>query len=206
MAFVAAPNIVMTEFRMILAGQKIENRVMINNEGSPTLSELQGYATLAWDWWENTYAASICTSCLLAGVVTTDMGVQNGQQYTYAPDTTTTGEVATIAMPNETSFCVTLSSGLRGRSARGRWFVAAIPDASRADANNLNATAAEAYRSAIQTLIDAVEALARHIVIVSYVSNKVPRPGGPVYFEVTNATITDTILDSQRRRKPGVGA
>lgn len=177
MPFVAAPNIVMMEFRMILAGQKIENRVMIDNLGSPTLAELQGYAELGWNWWENTYAAGICNTCLLASVVTTDMSVQNGQQYTYAPDTTTTGEITTIAMPNETAFCVTLSSGLRGRSARGRWFVGGIPDSYRADANNLNATNAEGYRSAVGALITAVAALARFIVIVSYITNNAPRVG-----------------------------
>jgi len=194
------------EFRMTLAGQKIENRVMIDNLGVPTLAELEGYAVLGWDWWENTYSVHIVEDCTLNSVVTTDMGNQNGLQFTYAPDTTTTGQSATQGMPNEVALCVTLSSGFRGRSARGRWYVAGIPESFRADANNITTTAAEGYRSDVQALIAAVDALARFIVVVSYISNNAPRVGGPVYFVVETAVVKDTIFDSQRRRKPGVGA
>jgi len=41
--------------------------------------------------------------------------------------------------------------------------------------------------------------------VVSYISNKVPRPGGPVYFPVVSFQYEDLVVDSMRRRKPGVG-
>jgi len=205
MAFVAAPNIVMTEWRMVLANQKIENRVMVNNLGAPSEADLTAIAVLAWNWWEAELAPLVTTGCQLASVVTTDMGNLNGGQYTYAPDATTFGEVNASALPNEVAFCVTLQTASRGRSARGRFYVAALPLGFRLDDNNLTTAAAENYRAALQTLIDDLDTNGKQATIVSYISNKAPRPGGPVYFPILSAVVKDTILDSQRRRRPGIG-
>jgi len=206
MSFVAEPNIIQMEWRYTIAGQKCENRVNIDFLSEPNLSNLTSFATGAWNWWENTYSAWISDQVNLREVVATQMGIQNGVQYTYAPDTTTVGQITGECLPNETSFCVSLRSGVRGRSARGRWFVAGIPNAGRADTNNLNSTYAEGYRSSLQTYIDAIAANDVFVSIVSLRNNNAPRVGGPVYFIVTSAVIVDTVLDSQRRRKPGVGA
>jgi hypothetical protein len=206
MAFVPAPNIVMVEWRYTLFGQQCENRLHINHFGDPGPTELNSYAVNAWNWWELTYSPFIVDDCTLREVVATDIGVQNGEQVTYAPDTTTTGASIAFPLPNETSYCVSLRSASRGRSARGRWYVAGIPNNLLADANNLTSAAAENYRAALQTYINSVSAGAKAVVIVSYRTNNAPRPGGPVYFIVTSAVITDTVLDSQRRRKPGVGS
>lgn len=205
MPFVAAPNIVMVEWRYTVEGQRCENRMMVNHFGDPGATELAFYAQDAWDWWENDYSAHITDNVTLREVVTTDMSVQNGEQSTYAPDTTTAGLINTIALPNETSFCVSLRSSVRGRSARGRWFVVGIPVAARTGVNNLSDAYAEFYRASLQAYIDAHEANNKRATIVSYITNGAPRVGGPVYFVIESAVIVDTILDSQRRRKPGVG-
>jgi hypothetical protein len=205
MPFVPAPNIIMVEWRYVLAGQKCENRMMWDVLSVPSHPDLIAFATFAWDWWENTYAAQITTSCLLSAVVVTYMGDENGDQYTYAPDTTTTGDVSSQALPNETSLCISLRSGLRGRSARGRWYMCGIPIAALVDANNVSTTYASAAVAALQTLIDDVTTGGNLPSIVSYISNNAPRVGGPVYFTIETALLVDTVVDSQRRRKPGVG-
>jgi hypothetical protein len=171
----------------------------------PSHANLIDFAVFAWDWWELTYSANIVTAVNLREVVVTYMGDENGDQYTYAPDTTTTGTVSVTAMPNETSLCISLRSGLRGRSARGRWFMFGIPTTAMADANNVSGAYAAAAVGALQTLINDVTTGGNLPVIVSYVTNKAPRPGGPVYFTIETALLVDTIVDSQRRRKPGVG-
>lgn len=206
MAFVAAPNIVQIEWRYLIDGQHCENRLNIDNLGPPTSTDLDQLAVFAWNWWENTYSVDINALCTLSEVVATDMGLQNGSQFVYAPDTTTTGQLTGDAFPNETSFCVSLHSAVRGRSARGRWFVAAIDENSRNGTNLIGATTAEAWRASLQTYIDAIAATNRLVVIVSRVANGAPRVGGPVYFPVLSAAITDLVMDSQRRRKPGFGS
>jgi hypothetical protein len=206
MAFVAAPNIIQVEWRMLLFGQKIENRLMVDNLAEITPAVLESEAIRAWDWWEATYRAGIMDTCTLASVVATDMGEQNGSQFTYAPDTTTVGLLTGQSLPNETAFCISLHTASRGRSARGRWFVAGIHDDTRTDPNTVSATAAEEWRSSLQNYINLTVEAAKAVVIVSRFSNGVLRPGGPVYFPVTAAAVTDLILDSQRRRKPGFGS
>jgi hypothetical protein len=205
MPFIPAPNIVMIEWRMTLSGQKIENRLHLDVAGTPTQAALDAYAQFAWNWWENTYAPLIVNACLLREVVATDLSSINGLQSIYAPDATTTGGVNLQALPNEVAFCLSLHTAFRGRSARGRWYVGGIPNNALNDANNLTTAAAEAFRAALQVYIDVFDTGSIKPVIVSYRSNKALRPGGPVYFVIQSVVVTDTIVDSQRRRKPGVG-
>jgi len=204
MAFVPAPNIIMVEMRATNAGQKIENRVMINNQATVDAAALQAAAIACWDWWELTYAPLLPDEVNLREVVATDLSAVDGGQYTYAPDTTTTGEITGNVQPNEVSLCVSLRSDARGRSARGRFFFLAISQNSMQDANNVSDAFASSAAAALNTLISTL-APDTPLTIVSYRTNNAPRPGGPVYYEVVNAVVVDTVVDSQRRRKPGVG-
>jgi hypothetical protein len=206
MPFVPAPNIIQAEMRCTRDGQKIENRVMIDNLAVVDAGSLLEVATLVWDWWELTYAPLLPTTVTLNEVVTTDMSAIDGPQFTYAPDATTTGGIDGASLPNEVSLCVSLRSGNRGRSARGRFFFVGIPNTAMANTNNVSPTFAGNAASALQTLVNSIDTSGRLLVIVSYVSEGVPRVGGPVYYPVLSAVVVDTIVDSQRRRKPGVGA
>jgi hypothetical protein len=205
MAFVAAPNIIQVEWRQTLNGQKCENRMMIDWLSVPEHSNLLDVAVSGWNWWETTYSPLISAGVLLNSVVATYMGDINGDQATYAPDATTVGGVAGAGMPNETSFCLSLRSGFRGRSARGRWFMLGIPRSSMADDNNVSTGFADDSVSALQTFVNDVTAGGIKPVIVSFISEGIPRPGGPVYFVIETVLAVDTVVDSQRRRKPGVG-
>jgi len=206
MPFVPAPNIVMCEWRCTRNAQNIENRLMVDALTAPTPAILQGIATLAWDWWENNHANVIHTEVGLREVVTTDLSVQNGNQYTYAPDTTTVGLMGGFALPNEVSMCVSLRTGVRGRSARGRWYQLSVSDAQLNGTNTMSPAAMSAITTSVNALLTTIDNEGYAPVIVSYQSNGVPRPGGPVYFVITTASIVDPILDSMRRRKPGVGS
>lgn len=204
MAFVAAPNIIMAEARAISDGQHVENRFMCHSPSTITRQMLEDVAVAVWDWWENTYAGVLCSSVLLTEVVTTDMGEQNGEQFTYAPDTTTTGTFGGAPLPNEVSLCISLRTGVRGRSARGRYYQLCVGEEGRGSTNTVSTTYASASVAAGQALITALNDLAP-LTIVSYNANGGPRPGGPVYFEVIQAVLVDNVLDSMRSRKPGVG-
>lgn len=206
MPFVPAPQIIMVEFRYLLDEQLIENRVMVDNLAAVDATALQDTAILGWNWAETTLFPLISAACLLREVVATDLTTATGGQFTYAPDTTTVGGDGGAALPNECAYCISLRSASRGRSARGRFYIPAIPLAAMSDPNHLTPTAVSAFTSALQTLINNVDDAGQALVIVSYISNNAPRPGGPVYFPVVSAVATDDIIDSQRRRKPGVGS
>lgn len=206
MAFVPAPNIVQVEMRATRFGQHVENRLMVDVLTAPTAEICSELAQMFWDWWEESYAVVLSASTILTEVVATDMSQQNGAQVTYAPDTTTAGLRAATPLPNEVSLCVSLRTDSRGRSARGRFYALSVCQDQMADANTISVAAAGEYVAVVAGLMPIIRAAGYEPVIVSYRSNNAPRPGGPVYFPITGATLVDNIVDSQRRRKPGVGA
>jgi len=205
MPFVPAPNIMMVEARALLFGQQIENRFMCNNQGPVTLADLEAAAVAVWNWWELAYAVALPITVNLVEVLATDLTVQNGAQFTYAPDATTNGTVAGGQLPNECSVCVSLRSAVRGRSARGRFYTLAVPLSFMADENNITVAYQNQLAATGVSLRDNLAAIAP-LTIVSFFSNGILRPGGPVYFPVINALVVDRVVDSMRRRKPGVGS
>lgn len=205
MPFVPTPNVMEMEFRYVINAQKCENRIMVNNLGPVAFTDLQDLAVLGWNWWENVYSDNVGQNVLLSEVVVTDLTVQNGEQYSYAPDTTTTG-VKDAPLPNEVAFCISLRSNARGRSARGRWFAVSLSGNDRVDPNTLTTAYVGDLVLAMNNLRQLIDTAGKSWVIVSYRNNNAPRPGGPVFFAITGCVATDNIVDSQRRRKPGVGA
>lgn len=206
MPFVPAPNIVQVEWRCTRDGQQIENRLMVNMLAEPTHNQLVALADEMWDWWENIHSAHLAIGVLLREVVVTYLGEENGLQFSFAPDATTTGALSGAALPNECSFCVSLRSGNRGRSARGRWYTLSVVLDQMVSENYLTSTAVGLFVADLDALISTIGTLGYLPVIVSYRTNNAPRVGGPVYFVITNATAVDAGVDSMRRRKPGVGS
>lgn len=206
MAFVPAPNIAMVEWRCTRFAQQIENRIHVNLGGAPAAGDLMDLAIAMWNWWELDHSLGLASSVGLREVVVTYLGIAEGEQVTYAPDATTTGALGGIELPNEVSFCVSLRTGNRGRSARGRWYVLSLTNDLMLDPNNLNPTAVALFVADLNALRVIIEGLGYFHAIVSYRTGNAPRPGGPVYFIVTNASAVDSTVDSMKRRKPGVGS
>lgn len=205
MPFVPVINTMMVEIRYTLFGQHIENRIMVDNGTTVDAAALEAVAIDVWNWAEATLLPDLSDELLLNAVVATDLSASDGPQFTYAPDATTNGSVTGSMLPNEVAFCVSLHSTSRGRSARGRMFIPAIPVSSTSDANNLSTVAAGALVSDVQELLNTLTTGTRLPIIVSYISDGAPRVGGPVKYPIVSAVATDTLLDSQKRRKPGVG-
>ena len=190
---------------MTMDSQQVENRFMVDNLAPPDAAALEAAAIAAWDWWEGQLGPFLSTQLLLREVLATDLSAIDGAQFTYAPDTTTTGGVSGAVLPNEVALCVSLRTGNRGRSARGRMFVPGIPDAARDTVNTVSTTFAGNIIAAFDALLVAFPST-QPLVIVSYITGGAPRVGGPVYYIVTTPVLTDRILDSMRSRKPGVGS
>lgn len=203
MPFVAIPTVIMGEVRMLMAQQKIENRVMFSLGATVDVEAVTAVADLLRTWAEGTYMPLVTSSVELAQIVATDMSEQNGSQVSLPPTGVTIGGLGNAPMPNEVAFCVSLHTSSRGRSARGRFYAAGL-DKGVVNSNNVTS----AYRinivSAVQNLIDQAEAAGIPVVIASLRNNNAPRPT-PVLFNVLTAVATDDTVDSQRRRKPGVG-
>jgi len=205
MPYVPAPNLVLVEWRYTQLGQQTENTIHVDNLTAVDAAALEAIAIAAWNWWENDYSAQISSVVNLREVVATDLTTQDGAQFTYAPDTTTVGQNTGGVLPNEAAFCVSLRSASRGRSARGRWYVAGLPTQGQLDANHMASAWIGAVVGHMQGLISLFAGDGRAAVVASYVSNKMPRPGGPVYYPYVSAVAVDDVIDSMRSRRPGIG-
>lgn len=204
MPFVAVPNVVMVELRAQLDGQKIENRFNVRTPGAPNPTSVGAIATIVESWAVASYFPHLPDAVSLTEVVASDISVVGGVQITNVPATAVTGGAGSGALPNEVSFAVSLRTGLRGRSFRGRAYVLALLG-SFVVANRVNPVAIGQFTGAFNTLIGDLAAGGFELVIVSLRANNLPRPT-PISTQVTVAVSTDDIVDSMRRRKPGVGS
>lgn len=203
MPFVAAPNIVMAEFLAQKDGQLIENRVHVNMLAEPTLASMGTLSTALISWLTADYANRLPQEVNITALKLTSLHTQNAVQLTTPLNIV--GVVAGGAMPNEVSYCVSLRTGFIGRSARGRFYILGVPTGVMTLQNRINSAYRTNITNTVAALRTTISATGFLQVIVSFVSNGVPRPGGPVYFVVASATTTDDIVDSQRRRRPGIG-
>lgn len=207
MPFVAAPNIIQCEVRAILDGQRIENRINVNVHQQPTPALCNTVAVIVGNWVQTSYAPLLPIAVQLTEVYCKSLEEQNGPEHTFTYATPLFGGRVEEVLPNETTFCLSLRTGNIGRSARGRLYVLAISKVSQ-QGNRIAVADANNFRDACDTLRTTLSESEEPYdwTIVSYRANNAPRPGGPVYFPVTTVTYVDTILDSQRKRKPGNGS
>jgi len=203
MPFVAAPNIVMVEIIGLKDGQIIENRFHVNVFGEPTAGNLGTLNAAVQSWIVSDYLPRLPDEVAITEVRLTSLHEQNAIQL--SSPMSVSGSGTTGAMPNEVTLCVSLRSGFIGRSARGRFYLLGLPKDVMDTENRVLAAYRTAVASALQDLISTIQAAGFAMVIVSYITNGAPRAGGPVYFLVSTAVVTDDIVDSQRRRRPGVG-
>jgi hypothetical protein len=204
MAFVPAPNVVMAEVRALLDGQKIENRFMIDTLAAVTPSVVADVANIVNIWAQGEYFDHLPAAVSLAQVVATDMSDVAGAQHSIAPTGAFVGAIAEAPMPNEVSFCISLRTASRGRSARGRSYVLATTKET-VSGNLILAARADQHVADFNSLITAIGDAGWVWIIASYRADNAPRVGGPVYFPITNCLYTDLTVDSMRRRKPGNG-
>lgn len=203
MPFVPAPNVAMFEVVGTKDGQIIENRMYVDCLHAPTLGDLAGIRAIVLSWCNAHYAPLLPSEVTINMVRVTDVSQQNGAQD--IATVTIPGTVAGGALPNEVSFCVSLRSAVRGRSARGRWYMLGVAKSNVTAQNRVGGAYATAAVTALDQLITDLKFVNLQPIICSFVTNNAPRVGGPVYFILMNAVATDDVVDSQRRRRPGIG-
>lgn len=204
MAFIPVPDVAKVAIEQRLDGEPVVNTLHFYNANGWSNASLTTLATAVRGWWTDGLAPNLSTSLVLEQVVATDLSAQISPQATVDAGALLIGDVPGDCAPNNAALCVSLRSSFRGRSARGRNYVAGVPDSVR--------TRSRVTDSFITAIVDAYEQLitvgvntASTWVIVSLRSNKVPRAQG-VFLPVVNIVVTDNVLDSMQRRLPGRGA
>jgi len=204
MPFVAAPNIIECQFRGTLDGQQVMNRIHVNVTGTPTEGDCATVAAAAAQWWLDNVQDLVVVTASLREVFCKSLEEENGPQASFTAGLPASGTIDLDGLPNNCALCVSLRTGLSGRSARGRWFWYGFAD-TQANGSTVVGGVRDSIDAAMTNLLAVIEALSALWVIVSFIHNGAPRAGGPVYFVVTNIVIIDDTIDSQRRRLPGRG-
>lgn len=198
MAFQPVPDTAQVEIRMTLYGQQVENVVHFKATGLSGQDELDALADAVAEWYGDTYVNVLANDVvgreIYARMLDNAIDIQS-------IDTTigsVPGGAGTPAAPGNVTFCVTLRSGLTGRSARGRMFIPGIPE-SVITGNAVSGTYANSCLTAVNQLATAALAAGWQMVVVSRQQNGVVLPTGLTYAMV-GAGYADLNTDSQRRR------
>lgn len=200
MSLPVAPTIIKGEFFYTMTSQPAMNRIhIITGTTSPTASQCAVFAAALATWWDGNIRTLVPATMQLNQVHCVALNPINGAQATFSSGLPHAGTNTGQALPNNVAFCISLRTGLTGRSARGRWYQGGLTE-DQVTGNDLTAGAVTSYVAALDNLLSAISAAGGQAAIVSYFANGVLRPGGPVYFPITDALAVDSTVDSQRGR------
>jgi len=206
--FIPATAVAQVELIYNLDGQIIENRVFLRGSEQWTLASLAEIGPAAVDSWTTNLAPLLSDQLQLVLIRSTDMEVQDGAGVEYEPPTIPTGVETGGSFPNNVTLTTKFSSGLTGRTHRGRVYTPGIPRSAvtTSAVNEVTEVLAGDFSSSWGNFFDdfiAAVGNATNHVIVSYCFNKTWR----TVAELTNVIgySTNVTLDSQRRRLPERG-
>lgn len=194
----------MVEVRALKAGQHIENRFHINAGHTPALADIVAVHPIIANSILTDWLPELPADVTLVSVFYRSLETENDVQLEAPFVTGTVGTHSGADSPNQNTLCISLRSGMSGRSARGRLYWLGLSE-DMTSGNVVDATPAAAIVSALQGLQAGLATALYPLTIVSYINNGAPRVGGPVYFEVLSILLVDRQIDSQRRRMPGHG-
>jgi hypothetical protein len=140
------------------------------------------------------------TAYTFRGVTVRVLDVQDGPVTEDNGNAGLTGELAGAVTPNSVTFCISFKTGLGGATNRGRNYVCGLLESEVTD-NELSLTRANILRTSYTQAIGA--GTVANGWIWSVISRKIiaPSPDGRCV-PITNVTISDARIDTQRRRLP----
>lgn len=200
MAFIPVPNTVRAVIEYVCHGQPCANIVHWTKAtpGTVTPADVQTVATNVLNWWVGSMAAHISTDVQIIQVVGTAIDVPSGAQFIAVPGTPHFGTAAGAAVPNNVSYAIKFTTGLSGRSYRGRFYVLGML-ATTVTGNTISSASGAAFVTAVAALGTDATAVSFVHTVVSLVNGGAPRVTG-VATPITTYSFTDLVVDTQRRR------
>jgi len=206
--FIPAGNAVKLDLIYTLDLQRVMNVVYIDGQDVWSSENMQDLAANAANSWETNIAPLVADNLQLVLVRVTALNVPSAFGVEYEPVTPIFGDVSGGSLPNNVTLTTKFSSGLTGRSRRGRIYTPAIPRSSVTTSaiNEVTAVLAGDFSSSwgnfFTELVGGTDNAAAHVV-ASFCADGEWRDAAlltPVISYSTNVT-----LDSQRRRLPERG-
>lgn len=197
MAFQAAPQCVEIKLVATQNGIPVVNRWNVDVGHAVTPTDLASMTLIFDGWLTGTFKNFIHNSVQFVEWIVTDISVFGGAQQV-TPCSTTTGGQTSAPLSAGAAGVISWRTGFAGRNFRGRTYVAGIVQADLVDAQHFTAGYVSALNGAGVNLIAVIQAAGAHLVVLSRYLAKVLRVVA-LATEITTV-ITDTVVDSQRRR------
>lgn len=201
-AFIPVPDT--ARVRMVYSSNGSEVMNVFHWKGSAPLSsaDLLGLVTAVNTAWAANLKPRQINTCKLLFIEATALDAPSAPQVTLSVNVA--GTASGSAAPNNVTFAAKFATGMTGRSHRGRMFFVGLNQAGTTG-DQLDPTTAAAEIAAIQAFFVAVNVAVGYAhVVVSYCQDKLWLTTGAAY-DVISYLLTDTNLDSQRRRLAGRG-
>lgn len=203
MPFVPAENVAQVELRQRLDDQRVENTLYFLKTVPISIGDLETISDVMRLWWEEALAPQVSLDLTLVEVFVTDLTTDTSPTFSNSPSSPIPGEIAKEALPNNVALCVSFRTAGRGRSSRGRNYVAGL-DIDSVLHNTVDPSRVEGIANAYQDITPRLDGLLFDWVVVSRFSGGVPRSAALVQ-PITSVIVVDPTVDSQRRRLPGRG-
>lgn len=204
MPFIPAPNTLQARLRFNWSTQLVENTLYFEGSAGVSVALANSLGAALVTWW-GTHFAPISSNLMgLLQVYITDLSADNSFVVPYSTGLPIVGANTTEALPFNCAFCISLRTDHRGRSGRGRNFIAGLTEAQQ-NASIINAATRTTIVAAYQLLVGAgtfVPGLG--LSVVSKRHNGIDRVTALVQ-PVTAVLAVNDVMDSQRRRLPGRG-
>lgn len=203
MAFVPVPFGAQVEIRGTLHGSQVENVLWFKGAVEWSASSL---GTLCTDV-ANTFVTEVLplmsSDFVLREVYATAQYSRTGPFSVAVAAGGVVGGVASTCRNAAESLCLKLLTENRGRSYRGRLYQMAIPSSQLDDSRWTEGTLS-AFVGAWNSFRGVMSDLDRTWSVCSRRANNADRASG-ILTPITLVSVTDNVVDSQRRRKPNVG-
>ena len=204
MAFIPVNDVLLLELRQSLFGQKIENTFGFRLDGGWSPAQLATLMNNMLLWWNAELAPFLSEDISLREIVATDLSSATGPVVTQAaPVPNPTGDATIGSLPGSCALCVSFRTNSRGRSFRGRNYVAGLPE-TNVTGNTVAAATVNGIQTAYQEILIGGVAAPFEWVVISRFTAGAPRVAG-IGTPITTAVVVDPFIDSQRRRLTGRG-
>lgn len=191
------------ELVFLLDNQIIENTLYFRNLTGWEPGDLLAVADACVEWWAADMADWLTNRIVLQRVIATNLADQTGPSVLTTGFLPAAGSINSDCVPSNCALCIGFRTALIGRSFRGRNYVAGIAEGN-VTLNTVETLTANGIRGAYENLPSHLPTDVQHVV-VSRTVNKVVQTPSALTNQVTAYTLTDNVLDSQRRRLPGRG-
>lgn len=204
--FIPVPNVASVELIYSLNGIVAENQFHVH-KGSPySASDLTALRTTVDTWDSSTGKGLRAVACTLVRIRSKSLESAGAPMEDFALATPRAGTQAGTVYPANVSFAYKKSTGLSGRSFRGRWYhVGLTTGAVGTTPNQLASVSVTNFLGFLNALQTALTSAGHTMGVVSYRTGGAYRTTG-VFTAQTGFVAVDLNIDSMRKRLTGRGS